>query len=215
MSAIRRATFSICSAWAQQLGTHFLVRTRGDRLADGRPGKTIAEPSNELPAGVYRVTVRNRQGENQKRYWKSATASENSDGPGQEETLSGNDGHGDRSGGSGRCRQTGTGSTGNSSPIWPVNSRYQASGKGAIGTHCVEDRSLSQDSQIGLSGRTSSSENRSAPDKSADGVLHSELAYLLVTMTNRIAPEADPNRVFTDLELRILDRIINEQVRSS
>jgi len=32
-----------------------------------------------------------------------------------------------------------------------------------------------------------------------------------LTMTNRIAPEADPNRVFTNLELRILDRIINDK----
>ncbi len=30
-----------------------------------------------------------------------------------------------------------------------------------------------------------------------------------LTMTNRIAPEADPDGVFTNLELRILDRLVN------
>jgi hypothetical protein len=32
-----------------------------------------------------------------------------------------------------------------------------------------------------------------------------------LTMTNRIAPDADPELVFTDLELRILDRLVNDK----
>ena len=32
-----------------------------------------------------------------------------------------------------------------------------------------------------------------------------------LTMTNRIDPDADPELVFTDLELRILDRLVNDK----
>ena len=32
-----------------------------------------------------------------------------------------------------------------------------------------------------------------------------------LTMTNRIAPDADPGMVFTDLELRILDRLVADK----
>jgi hypothetical protein len=38
---------------------------------------------------------------------------------------------------------------------------------------------------------------------------------LWLTMTNRIDPDADPELVFTDLELRILDRLVNDKLRSS
>jgi len=48
---------------AQQLGTHFLVRTRADRLADGGP-ETVAEAIGQSPRrGLYRIAVRNRRGE--------------------------------------------------------------------------------------------------------------------------------------------------------
>jgi hypothetical protein len=50
-------------AVAQQLGTHFLVRTRGDRLADGG-SETVSEAVEGTPRrGLYRVAVRNRKGE--------------------------------------------------------------------------------------------------------------------------------------------------------
>jgi len=50
-------------ATAQQLGTHFLIRTRADRLADGGPD-TVAEAIEKTPRkGLYRTTVRNRKGE--------------------------------------------------------------------------------------------------------------------------------------------------------
>ena len=35
-----------------------------------------------------------------------------------------------------------------------------------------------------------------------------------LTMTNRTAPEADPGLVFTDLELRILDRLVADKPRT-
>jgi hypothetical protein len=48
---------------AQQLGTHFLVRTRADQLADGGP-ETVAEAVGRSPRrGFYRIAVRNRKGE--------------------------------------------------------------------------------------------------------------------------------------------------------
>ena len=48
---------------AHQLGTRFLVRTRADRLADGGP-ETVAEAIGRSPRrGLYRIAVRNRKGE--------------------------------------------------------------------------------------------------------------------------------------------------------
>jgi hypothetical protein len=47
---------------AQQLGTHFLIRTRADRLADGGP-QTVAERIRQAPRrGLYRIAVRDQQG---------------------------------------------------------------------------------------------------------------------------------------------------------
>jgi hypothetical protein len=50
-------------AAANQLGTHFLIRTRADRLADGGP-EAVAEAIGRSPRrGLYRIAVRNRKGE--------------------------------------------------------------------------------------------------------------------------------------------------------
>jgi hypothetical protein len=50
-------------AVARQLETHFLVRTRADRLADGGP-ETVAETVEQSPRrGLYRILLRNRKGE--------------------------------------------------------------------------------------------------------------------------------------------------------
>ena len=50
-------------AVAQQWGTHFLVRTRADRLADGGP-ETVAEKIQQAPRrGLYRIRLRDQQGE--------------------------------------------------------------------------------------------------------------------------------------------------------
>ncbi len=47
---------------AQEMGTHFLIRTRADRLADGGP-RTVAEQMRQTPRhGLYRITVRDKQG---------------------------------------------------------------------------------------------------------------------------------------------------------
>lgn len=48
---------------AQQLGTHFLIRTRADRLADGGP-QTVAESVQQTARrGLYRIQVPNQKGE--------------------------------------------------------------------------------------------------------------------------------------------------------
>ena len=48
---------------AQQLGTHFLIRTRADRLADGGP-QTVAESVQQTTRrGLYRITVPNQKGD--------------------------------------------------------------------------------------------------------------------------------------------------------
>ena len=49
-------------AVAQQVGTHFLVRTRADRLADGGP-ETVAKKIQQAPCrGLYRIQLRNPEG---------------------------------------------------------------------------------------------------------------------------------------------------------
>lgn len=50
-------------AMAQQLGTHFLVRTRADRLADGGP-ETVTKKMQQAPCrGLYQIQLRNQKGE--------------------------------------------------------------------------------------------------------------------------------------------------------
>ncbi len=48
---------------AQAMGTHFLIRTRADRLADGGP-QTVAEKMRRAPRrGLYRIRVRDKRGQ--------------------------------------------------------------------------------------------------------------------------------------------------------
>jgi hypothetical protein len=55
---------------AEQLGTHFLVRTRADRLANGGP-ETVAEAIGRTARrGLYRIAVRNRKGEKSEAMWE-------------------------------------------------------------------------------------------------------------------------------------------------
>ena len=50
-------------AVAQEMKTHFLIRTRADRLADGGP-KTVREKMQQAPRrGLYRISLRNERGE--------------------------------------------------------------------------------------------------------------------------------------------------------
>jgi len=47
---------------AREMGTHFLIRTRADRLADGGP-EPVAEKIQQAPRrGLYRITIRDPQG---------------------------------------------------------------------------------------------------------------------------------------------------------
>ena len=81
---------------AQQLETHFLVRTRGNRLADGSP-ETVAETSGEVHAGDCIASLYETvKAKSQRPCWKSATGVYAFRPPGQEETLSGTDDYRDR-----------------------------------------------------------------------------------------------------------------------
>jgi hypothetical protein len=52
------------------LGTHVLVRTRADRLADGGP-ETVAEAIGRTARrGLYRIAVRNRKGAKSEAMWE-------------------------------------------------------------------------------------------------------------------------------------------------
>jgi hypothetical protein len=63
ISGIGKATYTSCAVGAQELGTHFLVRTCVDRLA-GDGGHTVGTEMKRLPVqGLHRVEVRNKRGQ--------------------------------------------------------------------------------------------------------------------------------------------------------
>lgn len=196
---------------AQQLGTHFLVRTRGDRLADGGP-KTVAEAVERTARrGLYRVAVRNRKGEEsetvleiryrrlriqtakskKKRYPELMVAviqAREQQKPADRERID-----------------------------WKlvtdltVNSRRQAIEK--VQWYALRWK-IEVFHKILKSGcRAEQARLRTAPRLMNLLAVFCILSWRVfwLTMTNRIAPEVAPNRVFTDLELRILDRLVNDK----
>ena len=196
---------------AQQLGTHFLVRIRGDRLADGGP-ETITEAVERTPRrGLYRVAVRNRQGEKSEaileiryRHLRIQTArAKKKRYPEMTVTVI-----------EARERQM---PTDRDRIDWKlvtdlaVNSRYQAVEK--VQWYALRWK-IEVFHKILKSGcRAEQARLRTAPRLINLLTVFCLLSWRIfwLTMTNRIAPEADPNRVFTNLELRILDRIINDK----
>jgi hypothetical protein len=196
---------------AQQLGTHFLVRTRGDRLADGGP-ETITEAVERTPRrGLYRVAVRNRQGEKSEaileiryRHLRIQTArAKKKRYPEMTVTVI-----------EARERQM---PTDRDRIDWKlvtdlaVNSRYQAVEK--VQWYALRWK-IEVFHKILKSGcRAEQARLRTAPRLINLLTVFCILSWRIfwLTMTNRIAPEADPNRVFTNLELHILDRIINDK----
>jgi hypothetical protein len=128
---------------AQQLGTHFLVRTRGNRLADGGPGNIGLNCRTDSPPGA----VLRRGAESPGRGIRSdignpLSASADSDSEGDQEALSGIDGDCDRSTGTADANGPGTDrleadhrSDGKLAP--------SGGGKGAMVCTALEDRGLS------------------------------------------------------------------------
>jgi hypothetical protein len=193
---------------AQQLGTHFLVRTRADRLADGGP-ETVAEAVGQSPRrGLYRIAVRNRKGEEseavleiryrrmslqtpkgkKKRYpdlMVTVIEAREQETPPDRERID-----------------------------WKlitdlaVNSRQQAVEK--VQWYALRWK-IEVFHKILKSGcRAEQARLRTAPRLINLLAVFCILSWRVfwLTMTNRIAPDADPELVFTDLELRILDRLV-------
>jgi hypothetical protein len=185
------------------------VRTRGDRLADGGP-RTITEAVERTPRrGLYRVTVRNRQGEASEaileiryRHLRIQTArAKKKRYPEMTVTVI-----------EARERQM---PTDRERINWKlvtdlaVNSRRQAVEK--VQWYALRWK-IEVFHKILKSGcRAEQVRLRTAPRLINLLTVFCILSWRIfwLTMTNRIAPEADPDGVFTNLELRILDRLVN------
>jgi hypothetical protein len=192
---------------AQQLGTHFLVRTRADRLADGGP-ETVAEAIGRSPRrGLYRIAVRNRKGEESEavleiryRRMRIQTAKgKKKRYPDQTVTVI-------------EAREQET-------PLdrdridWKlitdlaVNSRQQAVEK-------VQWYALRWKIEIFHKILKSGCRAEQAKLRTTSRLVNLLAVFCILswrvfwlTMSNRIDPDADPGLVFTDLELRILERL--------
>jgi hypothetical protein len=196
---------------AQQLGTHFLVRTRADRLADGGP-ETVAEAVGQSPRrGLYRIAVRNRNGEESeavleiryRRVCLQTPKGKKKRYPDQMVTVI-----------EAREQQT---PPDRDRIDWKlitdlaVNSRQQAVEK--VQWYALRWK-IEVFHKILKSGcRAEQSRLRTAPRLVNLLAVFCILSWrvLWLTMTNRIDPDADPKLVFTDLELRILDRLAKDK----
>ena len=196
---------------ARQLETHFLVRTRADRLANGEP-LTVAETVGQSPRrGLYRILVRNRLGKpseailevryqrlriqtamgKKKRYPEQTVMvieAREQETPRDRDRID-----------------------------WKlitdlaVDSRRQAVEKVQwyalrwkieIFHKILKSGCRGEQSRLRTTARLTNL-------RAVFCILSWRVFWL--TMTNRIAPEARPELVFTDLELRILDRLVNDK----
>ena len=196
---------------ARQLETHFLVRTRADRLANGGP-ETVAETVGQSPRrGLYKVLVRNRKGQpseavlevryqrlriqtakgKQKRYpEQTVTVIEARE---QETPL-------DRD----RIDWTlmtdldiGTLDQAIEKVQW-----YALRWKIEIFHKILKSGCRAEQSRLRTTARLTNL-------LAVFCILAWRVFWL--TMTHRIAPEASPQLVFTELELRILDRLVHDK----
>jgi hypothetical protein len=196
---------------AQQLGTHFLVRTRADRLANGGP-LTIAEAIGQSPRrGLYRIVVRNRKGEESEavleiRYRRlriQTAKGKKKCYPDQVVTVI-----------EAREQQT---PPERDRIDWKlitdlaVNSRREAVEK--VQWYALRWK-IEVFHKILKSGcRAEQSRLRTTARLTNLLAVFCILSWRVfwLTMTNRTAPEANPELVFTDLELRILDRLFADK----
>jgi hypothetical protein len=196
---------------AQQLGTHFLVRTRADRLADGGP-ETVAEAIGRTPRrGLYRIAVRNRKGEESEavleiRYRRiriQTAKGKRKRYPELMVTVI-------------EAREQQTPSD-RDRIDWKlitdlaVNSRRQAAEK-------VQWYALRWKIEVFHKILKSGCRAEQARLRTAPRLMNLLAVFCIVswrvfwlTMTNRIDPDADPELVFTDLELRILNRLLADK----
>jgi hypothetical protein len=198
-------------AAASQLGTHFLIRTRADRLADGGP-ETVSEAIGRSPRrGLYRIAVRNRKGEESeaileiryRRMCLQTPKGKKKRYPDQMVTVI-------------EAREQETPSD-RDRIDWKlitdlaVGSRQQAVEK--VQWYALRWK-IEIFHKILKSGcRAEQARLRTAPRLvnllSVFCILSWRVFWL--TMTNRIDPDADPELVFTDMELRILDRLVADK----
>ena len=196
---------------AQQLGTHFLVRTRAGRLADGGP-ETVAEAVGQSPRrGLYRIAVRNRKGEESEavleiRYRRiriQTPKGKKKRYPEQTVTVI-----------EAREQQT---PPDRERIDWrlitdlEVSSRRQAVEK--VQWYALRWK-IEVFHKILKSGcRAEQARLRTAPRLVNLLAVFCVLSWRVfwLTMTNRIDPSASPELVFTDLELRILDRLVADK----
>jgi len=198
-------------ATAQQWETHFLVRTRADRLANGGP-ETIAENIGQAPCrGLYRIVVRNRKGEESEavleiRYQRMRIQTPK----GKKKRYP-------------ELTVTVIEAQEQQTPLdreridWKlitnltVNSHRQAVEK--VQWYALRWK-IEVFHKILKSGcRAEQSRLRTASRLTNLLAVFCILSWRVfwLTMTNRIAPEAEPEQVFTDLELRILDRMVSNK----
>jgi hypothetical protein len=193
---------------AQQLGAHFLVRTRADRLADGGP-ETVAEAvGRSQRRGFNRIAVRNRKGEESEavleiryRRIRIQTAKGKKERyPEQTVTVI-------------EAREQQTPPDRNRID-WKlitdlaVSSRHQAVEK-------VQWYALRWKIEVFHKILKSGCRAEQARLRTASRLTNLLAVFCILswrvfwlTMTNRIDAEADPELVFTDMELRILDRLV-------
>jgi hypothetical protein len=196
---------------AQQLGTHFLVRTRADRLADGGP-ETVAEAIGQTPRrGLYRIKVRNRKGQESeavleiryRRMCLQTPKGKKKRYPDQRVTVI-------------EAREQET-PPDRERIDWKlitdlaVNSRHEAVEK-------VQWYALRWKIEVFHKILKSGCRAEDARLRTASRLTNLLAVFCILswrvfwlTMTNRIDPEADPELVFTDLELRILDRLVSDK----
>lgn len=196
---------------AQQLGTHFLVRTRADRLADGGP-ETVAEAIGNSPRrGLYRIAVRNRKNEESEavlevRYLRmrlQTPKGKQKRYPEQVVTVI-------------EAREQET-PTDRDRIDWKlitdltVRTRREAVEK--VQWYALRWK-IEVFHKILKSGcRAEQARLRTAPRLTNLLAVFCILSWRVfwLTMNNRIDPKADPELVFTDLELRILDRLAKDK----
>ena len=196
---------------AQQLGTHFLIRTRADRLADGGPDTVAEAIGQSRRRGFYRIAVRNRKGEESEaeleiRYRRMCLQTPKGKKKRYPEQL-----------------------------VTVIEAREQQTppDRDRIDWKLITDLTVDSCPQavkkvqwyalrwkievfhkILKSGcRAEDARLRTAPRLANLLAVFCILSWRVfwLTMSNRIDPEADPELVFTDLELRILDRLVADK----
>jgi hypothetical protein len=198
-------------AVARQLETHFLVRTRADRLADGGP-ETVAEAIGQSPRrGLYRIGVRNRKGEpseavlevRYRRLRLQTPKGKKKRYPDQMVTVV-----------EARERQT----PADRDPIdWKLLTDLEV-GSLDEAVEKVQWYALRWKIEVFHKILKSGCKAEQSRLRTSERLTNLLAVFCILswrvfwlTMTNRTAPEASPELVFTDMELRILDRFVKDK----